>query len=82
MEELVLVVRSVLEMGFPAVVLIQIILVWREYRRRTEEHIRDLRYIASIRHEAPSTAWNGGSRPPLAVVERPAYEQERTAASD
>lgn len=42
--------RRLLELGFPAIVLIQLYFLWRAYERSHLEHIRDLRYIASIRH--------------------------------
>jgi hypothetical protein len=39
-----------------------LLLFFRERQRNAqirEEHIRDLRYIASIRHDAPGQQWNG-----------------------
>lgn len=41
--ETIATLRSLLELGFPAIVLIQLWLVWRAYERRVNEHIRDLR---------------------------------------
>jgi len=61
-------VRRVLELGFPAIILILLWLLWGAYTKRVQEHIEDLRYIASIRHDAPSTRWNGGTLKPLKVV--------------
>jgi hypothetical protein len=41
------------------------IFIWMYWRERSrcqvirDEHIRDLRYIASIKHDRPADAWNG-----------------------
>lgn len=43
MTEALSIIRSVLELGFPAVVLLQVWMIWRAYERRVNEHIRDLR---------------------------------------
>ena len=57
-------IRRLLELGFPAIILILLLVLWRAHEKRVDDHIRDLRYIASIRHEAASEAWNGGTLKP------------------
>jgi hypothetical protein len=42
-------VRQVLELGFPAIVLIMLWLLWSEYRKQVNERINDLREIAGLR---------------------------------
>jgi hypothetical protein len=41
-----------------------IVVLWRAYDNRVQEHIRDLRYIASIRHENPAEGWDSIPRAP------------------
>jgi hypothetical protein len=48
MQELLISLRSLLELGFPAIALVQLWLLWRSYEKRVNEHIRDLR-VASER---------------------------------
>ena len=43
MMEALSLIRSILELGFPAIVLLQVWMIWRAYERRVNEHIRDLR---------------------------------------
>lgn len=42
-------IRTVLELGWPAIVLVMVVIVWRAYQKRVEEHISDLREIAGIK---------------------------------
>lgn len=42
-------IRQVLELGFPAIVLVMLWLLWAEYRRQVNERIQDLREIAGLR---------------------------------
>lgn len=67
MTELLTVIREILQLGFPAIVLLQVYIIWQQYISRTDEHIKDLRYIASIRYSESAEAWNGGTRPPLVL---------------
>jgi len=50
MQELLISLRSLLELGFPAVVLVQLWLLWRSYEKRVNEHIRDLRAATERSH--------------------------------
>jgi len=43
MQELLISLRNLLELGFPAIALVQLWLLWRSYEKRVNEHIRDLR---------------------------------------
>jgi membrane protein implicated in regulation of membrane protease activity len=43
MMEALTILRQMLELGFPAVVLVQLWLLWRAYEKRVNEHIRELR---------------------------------------
>lgn len=45
MTEELSIVRSIAELGLPAVVLLQVWVMWRAYERRISEHIRDLRLV-------------------------------------
>lgn len=42
-------IRQVLELGFPAVVLIMLIILWSEYKKQVNARIEDLREIAGLR---------------------------------
>lgn len=43
-------VRPILEMGWPAIVLIQAWLIWREYKAINREYIDTLKDIAETKH--------------------------------
>lgn len=47
--DLVSAIRSLLELGFPGVMLILNYVLWRQYIRCTNEHLDDLRSIAGMR---------------------------------
>ncbi len=60
MEELITIVRNILEMGWPAIVLIQLYVIWMDsrqqrkvdfeaYERITREYIDALREVAGLR---------------------------------
>lgn len=59
-------VRQLLELGFPAVVLVMLWLMWSEYRKRVQAHIEDLREIAGLRTSLPQPIKEDGSRALLA----------------
>lgn len=50
MQELLISLRNLLELGFPAIALVQLWLLWRSYEKRVNEHIRDLRAEAERSH--------------------------------
>ncbi len=61
------IVRQILELGWPAIVLIQLYLVWKddrdarkidrqEYDRLMQQYISDLREIAGLKNRLPATA--------------------------
>lgn len=43
------VLRTILELGWPGIVLVMVVLVWRAYQERVREHIADLREIAGLK---------------------------------
>ncbi|NJL33028.1 MAG: hypothetical protein HC893_03205 [Chloroflexaceae bacterium] len=65
--------KQVLELGWPGIVLIANVYLIQAWRRSVEEHVRDLRYIAHIRHDLIQKGWNGGTeqvkQSPLPVSE-------------
>lgn len=42
-------IRQVLELGFPAIVLIMLVVLWGEYRKQVSARIEDLREIAGLK---------------------------------
>lgn len=50
MSNLITDIRAVLELGWPAIVLILLFIVESDRRRRIDEHIRDLRAIVFSQH--------------------------------
>ena len=48
MDELLVALRSLLELGFPAVVLLQLLIVWRAYTHAVNRHIDDLHRLLDI----------------------------------
>lgn len=50
MEDVVNFLRPILEMGWPAIVLIQAWMIWREYKAITREYIDTLKDIAETKN--------------------------------
>lgn len=47
--DLINTLRTILELGWPGIVLLMVILVWRAYQERVKAHIEDLREIAGLK---------------------------------
>lgn len=71
--------RGILELGWPAIVLIANYILWRALIQAKQEHIEDLRAIAGLRHQLHSTqtlvqgfkAGNGPGTSPTIAVSQP-----------
>ena len=67
--------RTILELGWPAIVLVMLVFMWRSYQQLLERYIADLREINGLKStlaitqaengtKAPSvTRWRRSSRP-------------------
>lgn len=52
-------VRAVLELGWPAIVLIQSVILWRAYTERTQQFIDHLKNTPSSPESSPSQTRQG-----------------------
>lgn len=50
MDDLVTAVRGILELGSPAVYIIMIAVLWRQYVDAVRDHIEDLRRVITLLH--------------------------------
>lgn len=49
--DLVSIITTVLNLGWPGIVLVMLYLVWSEYRRVTREYIEALREVAGLKQQ-------------------------------
>lgn len=61
MDELLTGIRQVLELGWPAIVLIMLWLIWTDYRKQVAARIEDLREIAGLRASLPPRQQDAGA---------------------